>query len=105
MGWPQACWRLKRKPYTIADLCTDMARRVTAGHEALRQSEHQTFDQNKPPLELVALDGDGEELYRTESFDSREEAQEVCDTFDEGSAYWTESIPDKVDRFEPRRKE
>ena len=81
-----------------------MARKVTAGHAALRQSEHGSFDADPLPWELAAIDADGNELYRTEGFATEEEAQADCDAFDEGAAYWVDNIDCEVDHFEPRRR-
>jgi hypothetical protein len=86
-----------------------MARKVTAGHQAMRASEHGSFDRQafreREPWEVVALDVHGNELYRTESFETREEAQANCDTFDAGTESWTDNIPSHVAGFEPRKKE
>jgi len=81
-----------------------MARQVTAGHEMLRATEHPT-DVQTPPWELAALDANGNELYRTEYYDSREEAQADADAFSDGSAYWTDNVKDEVKKFEPRKTE
>lgn len=61
-------------------------------------------EQPTPPWELVALDDEGAELYRTGSFYTREEARADADAFDEGTAYWTKNISDEVDSFEPRKR-
>jgi hypothetical protein len=77
----------------------------------MMQEYHQELDNMRqretrtPPWELVAFDADGNELYRTEYFESREEAQADADAFDKGDAYWVENISDEVDHFEPRQTE
>lgn len=68
---------------------------MAAERKHMREMRH-LDRQPSPPWELAALDKDGNELYRTNSFDTREEAQAEADVFE---------APDEVDRFEPRRKD
>jgi hypothetical protein len=60
-----------------------------------------------PPWEIVALDAEGNEFYRTEAFDTEEEARAEAEELNEGG------IPERlqklvdgtIDRFEPVRRE
>jgi hypothetical protein len=73
-----------------------MAREVTAGHMALRQSEHNTSSLNFTH-EIIAVDSDGNELYECESLESHE----VEDALD---AYNTHMGTDEVDHYEVKQK-
>ena len=64
----------------------------------------QMGSQDAPPWEMAALDQDGNELYRTGSFRCKEEAQQECDAFDKGEAYWCDNIDDEVADFVPRKR-
>jgi len=72
-----------------------MARKVTAGHMAMRASEHGSFDHEaharRKPWELAALDRDGNELYRTEYFESEADAKQEARMLNEGE------LPDRLD--------
>ncbi|AGM11604.1 hypothetical protein M199_gp062 [Halogranum tailed virus 1] len=60
--------------------------------------------QDAPPWELAAFDEDGNELYRTEAFHSKEAAQAECDDFEEGTAWWADGIDDEVAYFKPAKR-
>jgi hypothetical protein len=56
-----------------------------------------------PEWELRALNQNGRELYRTESFDSHEDAHESAQELNEGEL--PDNIDDSVAMFEPVRKD
>jgi hypothetical protein len=76
-----------------------MTRKVTAGHESLRASEHPTGKLERPPYELAALDEDGNELYRTEFYDTREEAATNAAELNSSDPRYGADVPDEVARF------
>ena len=73
-----------------------MARKVTAGHMALRQSEHNTTSPNFTH-EVIAVDSDGNELYECESL----EPHEIETALD---AYNTHMGTDEVDHYDVKEK-
>jgi hypothetical protein len=78
------------------------------GADRHREREHMKAmrqETRTPPWELAAFDEDGNFLYATEHFESKEAAQSDADAFADGSAYWTDNVPDEVAYFEPRRTE
>ena len=75
-----------------------MARKVTAGHLALRQSEHGSHDFTVPPWELAALDSEGNELYRTEYFKTEGGARAAASSLN-SSHPDTPPLPEGVAQF------
>lgn len=77
-----------------------MARKVTAGHEALRQSEHGSFTDTFTH-DVVAVDSDGDVVYETESLHSHE----VETALTRGTGYPEgDDAPDGVDHYEVRER-
>ena len=74
-----------------------MARKVTAGHAALRQSEHGSFT-NDFTHEVVAVGSDGEQVFETESLHSHE-VDGALDDYPSGDA-----APEGVDHYEVRER-
>lgn len=87
----------------IAPLVLNMTRKVTAGHMALRQSEHPPHNVEVPPWELAAFDAEGNELYRTEGFETREAALKSAGKANSSTGEYP--LPDGVARFEPVKRE
>lgn len=78
-----------------------MGRRVTAGHEALRQSEHGS---SSPDFthDVVAVDGEGNEVFKTEAL----HAHEVDDALTRGTGYPEgDDAPEGVDHYEVRERD
>jgi len=74
-----------------------MARRATAGHAALRQSEHGSFD-DPFTHDVVAVDADGNVLFKTALHpDEVDDALTRYGGYPEG-----EDAPDGVDHYEVR---
>lgn len=78
-----------------------MARQVTAGHEALRASEHGSFD-DPFTHDVVAVDADGNVLFETESARSEQAAREQAVLCDEAEA---EDPIEGVDHYEVRARD
>lgn len=80
----------------VAPFYWSMSREVTAGHMALRNSEHNTA---APTFthEVIAVDSDGNELYECESLESHE-VETALD------AYNTHMGTDEVDHYEVRER-
>jgi hypothetical protein len=71
-----------------------MARRVTAGHEALRQSEHPSPSSDFTH-DVVAVDSSGEVLFPTESLYSEEATDAKLEEYNDLG-----DIPEEVDHYE-----
>jgi hypothetical protein len=71
---------------------------------ALRQSEHGSHDVETPPWELAAVDFSGEEMYRTEYQDSKQEAVDAAAALNSSDPS-TPDLPEGVARFKPVRTE
>ena len=77
-----------------------MARKVTAGHAALRQSEHGSFESNFTH-DVVAVSAEGEILFETESL----RQSEVDTALTRGAGYPEgDDAPDGVDHYEIRER-
>jgi hypothetical protein len=78
------------------------------GMGADQHRERQNMKESRQPAhtpewELRALNQNGRELYRTESFDSHESAYEAAQELNDGQL--PDNIPDDIVMFEPVRRE
>jgi len=77
-----------------------MARKVTARHEALRQSEHGSHSDGFTH-DVVAVDSDGEKVFETESL----RPDEVENALTRGAGYPEgDDAPEGVDHYEVRER-
>ena len=74
-----------------------MARQVTAGHEMLRATEHNTSARDFTH-EVIAVDSEGNHLFDTESL-FPDEVDTALDSYPEGK-----HAPDGVDHYEIVKK-